>query len=105
MFNIKKSSFAYYNLLSEDAFKEATLKVLKVAREDGEDDRKIISVICFSALEYGLKSELMTGAYRDLDSFRSIVDKLIDHLVGRDPDVMDAIEEYKGKVKSEGGSK
>lgn len=105
MSNIKKSSFAYYNLLSEDAFKEATLRVLNVAREDGEDERKIISIICFSALEYGLKSELMTGAYRDLDSFRTVVDKLIDHLVGRDPDVLDAIAEHKEKIKSEGGSK
>ncbi len=105
MSDIRKASFAYYNMLSEDAFKEATLSVLNVARKDGEDERKIISIICFSALEYGLKSELMTGAYRDLDSFRTIVDKLIDHLVGRDPDVMDAIKDYTEKVKSEGGSK
>lgn len=103
MSDIKKASFAYYNMLTENEFKRATLNVLKEAREDGSEDSATISIICFSAMEYGLKSELLSGAFRDLDSFRAIVDQLIDHLVTRDPDVLEAVSEHKKELaKSKG---
>ena len=97
---VTKAAFVYYSEYAENEFKKATMKTFKEAMKDGADQYAVIKIVSFASLDYGLKSELLSGAFRDLEAFKTVVEHLIDHLVTEDKDVKKAIKIYNDALQT-----
>jgi len=100
MSDIKADTFAKVSMITEAAMKQTSLLIVGKSTELGVDKWDAVKVLTFSMLEFGLKTNLLTGAASDLDAFRAMIDDLIDTLVTRDEDVIDAIKGI-NKIKKE----
>jgi hypothetical protein len=98
---ISKATFIYYSEKAENNLKLATLKTLEEGMKDGVDKYDMMKILAFASMDYGLKNELLSGGFRDLDAFKVIVESLIDHLVTEDPDIQRAIKGYHKIAKSQ----
>lgn len=98
---ISKATFMYYSEKSENALKEASRKIMSKGMKDDVDKYDMMRIVSFSSMNYGLKNELMASAFCDLDAFKVVVEKLIDHLVTEDPDIQYAIKGYHKIAKSQ----
>ena len=92
MSDINAETFAKVSMITEAAMKQTSLLIVNKAAELGVDKWDAVRVLTFSALEFSLKANLLSGAASDLDAFRAMIDGLIDTLVTRDEDVIEAIK-------------
>jgi len=98
---ISKATFVYYSEKAEDNLKLETIKTMAEGMTDGVDRFDMMKIVTFASMDYGLKNELLSGAFRDLDAFKSLVEGLIDHLVTEDKDIKEAIKSYNEFVKTQ----